>query len=355
MQQVIMWIMAAGAVIGGLDRIFGNRLRLGEKFEEGFRLLGPIALSMAGILCLAPLLADGVRWLAAPLCAAIGLDASVFAGILAIDMGGYPMAMELAQDVQTGAFSGIVIAAIFGCTITFTIPVGMGMLEGEDRGFFARGILFGLIAMPVALVAGGVMCGLSVGRTLWQLTPILLLSAVLLIGVWKWTEKTIRAFTWFAAAIKTIITLGLIAGAVQYMTGLSLVPGLAPLEEAMAVVASIGMVLLGSLPAAELLRRALKKPLNLLGSKIGLNSVSMAGFLMTPVSVLPTLALFKEMDRRGKIANVAAAVCSTSMISAHLAYTLAEEPGALGALLVTKLAGALLGAALALWATRKEA
>ena len=345
MQQVIMWIMAAGAVIGGMDRIFGNRLRLGEKFEEGFRLLGPIALSMAGILCLAPLLADGVRWLAAPLCAAIGLDASVFAGILAIDMGGYPMAMELAQDVQTGAFSGIVIAAIFGCTITFTIPVGMGMLEGEDRGFFARGILFGLITMPAALLAGGLMCGLSAGRTLWQLTPILLLSAVLLIGVWKWTEQTIQ----------TIITLGLIVGAVQYMTGLSLVPGLAPLEEAMAVVASIGMVLLGSLPAAELLRRALKKPLNLLGSKIGLNSVSMAGFLMTPVSVLPTLALFKEMDRRGKIANVAAAVCSTSMISAHLAYTLAEEPSVLGALLTTKFAGAVLGAALALWATRKEA
>ena len=46
MEQVIMWIMAAGAVVGGLDRLFGGRLGLGGKFEEGFLYLGPTALSM---------------------------------------------------------------------------------------------------------------------------------------------------------------------------------------------------------------------------------------------------------------------------------------------------------------------
>ena len=56
MERVIMWIMAAGAVVGGMDRIFGNRLKLGERFEQGLLLLGPTALSMVGILCLAPLL-----------------------------------------------------------------------------------------------------------------------------------------------------------------------------------------------------------------------------------------------------------------------------------------------------------
>lgn len=49
--------MAIGAVLGGIDCALGNRFGLGIKFEEGFRLLGPIALSMAGIICLAPLIA----------------------------------------------------------------------------------------------------------------------------------------------------------------------------------------------------------------------------------------------------------------------------------------------------------
>ena len=35
-----MIIMAAGVVLGGVDRILGNRLGYGEKFEEGFKLLG---------------------------------------------------------------------------------------------------------------------------------------------------------------------------------------------------------------------------------------------------------------------------------------------------------------------------
>ena len=45
MNTVIMWLMAFGAVLGGLDRILGNRFGLGKRFEEGFELLGATALS----------------------------------------------------------------------------------------------------------------------------------------------------------------------------------------------------------------------------------------------------------------------------------------------------------------------
>ena len=33
MENVILWILAAGAVLGGIDLIFGNRFGLGERFE----------------------------------------------------------------------------------------------------------------------------------------------------------------------------------------------------------------------------------------------------------------------------------------------------------------------------------
>lgn len=58
MNRILMLIMAAGAVLGGIDRIRGNKHGYGKKFEEGFLFLGPTALSMAGMICLAPVLAD---------------------------------------------------------------------------------------------------------------------------------------------------------------------------------------------------------------------------------------------------------------------------------------------------------
>ena len=31
--RIIMWVMAFGAVLGGIDRILGNRFGYGDKFE----------------------------------------------------------------------------------------------------------------------------------------------------------------------------------------------------------------------------------------------------------------------------------------------------------------------------------
>lgn len=64
--QVLMIVMAAGAALGGVDRLLGNKFGLGEQFERGFTLLGPLALSMAGMVCLAPVLADALGRVVVP-------------------------------------------------------------------------------------------------------------------------------------------------------------------------------------------------------------------------------------------------------------------------------------------------
>ena len=354
MQRAIMIVMAAGAVLGGLDRLIGSRFGLGKKFEEGFMLLGPTALSMAGILCLTPVLSGWLGPVIAPLYRALKLDPALFAGILAIDMGGYPMAMSLAQDAALGRFSGIVVAAVLGCTLTFTIPVGMGMLAERERDGFARGTLYGLAVMPLALFIGGVLCGIAPLAALWQLLPVLVLAVILIAGIRFAPAGAVKAFRGFAEGLRWVITVGLILGAVQYMTGFALLPGLMPLEEAMATVSSIGIVLLGSLPTAELFMRLLKRPLSALGAKLGLNGQSMAGLLLSCISLMPMLALMKDMDRRGRVVNAAAAVCSTSALAAHLGFTVSQEPALLMPLLAAKLIGGALGAAAALLATRRE-
>lgn len=138
MNQVLMIIMSLGVILGGIDRLLGNKFGYGEKFEEGFQLLGSMALSMAGMICLAPVLADVLGRVVVPFYQMIGADPSMFGSVLAIDMGGYQLAKELAVDSRIGSYAGIVASAIFGCTFVFTIPVGMGMIRGEERRFLRR-------------------------------------------------------------------------------------------------------------------------------------------------------------------------------------------------------------------------
>ena len=354
MQTVIMYIMAAGAILGGVDSILGDRFSLGNKFREGFMLLGPTALSMAGILCLAPALSDLLGRAVVPVYTALGIDPGMFGSILAIDMGGYTMACRLAQDPAIGQYAGVVVSSILGCTLVFTIPVGMGMLDEDARASFSRGILWGVAVMPLPLWLGGVMCGLGAARTLYQLLPVMLLCGIVLFGLWKKQDATLRLFRLFAKGLNALITVGLIIGAAQYMTGLTLIPSLMPIEEAMAVVSSVGVVLLGSLPAAELFTRALKKPLSRLGARLGLGASAMAGFLLSCVSLLPTLALMKGMDRRGQAANAAAAVMSCAALAAHLGYASSQAPDMVAPMLAAKFIGAVIAAAAALFASRRH-
>ena len=348
MNQVLMVIMAVGAVVGGIDCLLKNRFGFGEKFEEGFRLLGSMALSMAGMICLAPVLADLLGSVIVPFYRAIGVDPAMFGSVLAIDMGGYQLAKELAENPVIGSYAGIVVSAMFGCTLVFTIPVGMGMIRGEDRNFFARGIMIGLATMPVGLLVGGLLTGLSFLNCLWQNIPVFIASFLLLIGLWKIPQKMVKGFCILADGIRILVTIGLILAAVESFCGWNPIPGMAPIEDAMAVVSSIGVVLLGSLPAAEGLRRLLAKPFTHLGAKLGVKPQSLTGMLVGFVSAIPVFSMFQEMDPRGKVAVGACLVSGTSLLAAHMGFVISTEPTMLSALFLGKLFGAIAAVILAM-------
>ena len=273
---------------------------------------------------------------------------------MAVDMGGYQLACSLAVDPLMGQYAGIVTAAIFGCTVVFTVPVGMEVVTEEDKPLFAEGIMIGLMVMPVSLVTGGLACGLSFIRILHQNLPILLFSLVLLVGLKKAPGIMIKGFTIFASGIQILITAGLVLAAVTSLTGIAIIPGMAPLEDALAVVASIGIVMLGSLPMAELLTRLLHKPLMWLGKKCGMNSISIAGFLVGIVSAIPAVTMLKHMDRRGKVVNVAFLVSAASLLAAHLGFSVSEAPDMIPALFAAKLSGAFASIPVALFFTGKK-
>ena len=337
MIQLLTWIMAAGALLGGLDRMLGNRFGLGKPFEEGFQMLGPVALSMAGIICLAPILSGTLGHLIVPVYHALHQDPAMFGSILAIDMGGYQMALGLADDPLVGRYAGILAGSILGCTVSFTIPTSMGLFHGEDRENFAKGLLYGLIALPFAQVLGALLCGISLLPALYLNLPVLLLSLFLIFALSRYPDRTLRG------------------GAFQYISDITLIPAMTPLEDAMKIICGICITLLGSLPVAEILKRVLRRPMARIGQRMGIGEEGVMGFLLFYLNATPGLVSVPQMNRRGQILNGAFAVASASCLTAHFAFTMQSEPALAMPLLLTKLFGGILGAAIAHAATSHAA
>ena len=132
------------------------------------------------------------------------------------------------------------------------------------------------------------------------------------------------------------------------MCGWNPVKGMGSLQDAMSVVSSIGIVMLGSLPMAELLQRLLKAPFKRLGARLHMKPESMTGMLVGLVSAIPAITMFQEMDEKGKVVNAAFLVSGASLLAAHIGFTISTEPEMLGALLAAKLSGAAAALVLAL-------
>ena len=350
--QIIMYILALGAALGGIDRILGNKLGYGEKFEDGFRMLGPVALAMAGIICLAPVLSSILGLLVTPLCNLLNMDPGIFGSILAIDMGGCQLSVDLAKDPSFGRFSGVIVSSIFGCTVVYNIPVGLGFIHEDDRPYFTKGILLGLATMPVSIVVSAWMLQLPFGYILWNCLPVLLISLLLSIGVIVKPDAMMKIFQCFARFIKSIAILGLALAAVSHLTGITLLNNLLPLQEAMQTVSAICIVMLGSMPLAELIQRLMKVPFRIIAERTRLNSATTTGILLGLVSATPALAMIPQMNRRGQVVASACLVSCVCSFGAHFAYANNLYPDMVPAMLTAKLLGGLLGVFIAMYFTR---
>jgi len=350
--QIIMYFLAFGAALGGIDQIFGNRLGYGEKFESGFRMLGPVALAMAGIICLAPVLSAVLGVIIDPFCNLLNMDPGIFGSILAIDMGGCQLSVDLAKDPEFGLFSGVIVSSIFGCTIVYNIPVGLGFISEGDRPYFTKGILLGLATMPFSIVVSAWMLHLQLGYILWNCLPVLLISLLLAIGVTRKPDVMMKGFQVFGRCIRSIAILGLTLAAVSHLTGLVLVNNLLPLQESMKTVSAICIVMLGSMPLAELIQRIMRIPFAKISNITGLNGATTTGILLGLVSATPALAMIPQMNRRGQVVGSACLVSSVCTFGAHFAYANNLYPEMVPAMLAAKLLGGLLGGLIAMLATK---
>lgn len=343
-------------VLGALDRIFGSRLGLGKEFENGILAFGSLALSMLGIICLAPVLANVLRPVVVPVFRIFGADPGMFPGsILACDMGGAPLAMELAENREAGLFGGVIIGSMLGATIVFTIPVALGIIRQEDRKFLAQGVLAGIITIPVGAFVGGLTAGFSLIMVIRNLAPIVIFALLIALGLWKAENAMIKGFTVFGWLVTAAITVGLAAAIVEALTGLTVIPGMAPLSEGYEIVGSIAIVLAGAFPLIYVITKVFQRPLLKLGGLMGMNDVAAAGMVASLANSIPMFGMMQDMDDRGKVLNVAFAVSAAFVFGDHLGFTAGYAPELLVPMIVAKLVSGVTAVAVAMVLTRRKA
>ena len=218
----------------------------------------------------------------------------------------------------------------------------------------AKGILCGIVTIPLGIFVGGLVAGFEISMILRNLIPIVLFAALIALGLWKAENVMIRGFAAFGKFIIGLVTAGLAAAIVQALTGLTLIPGMAPISNGFETVGEIAIVLAGAFPLVAALTWLLRVPLTKLGKKLDINDAAAAGLIASLANSIATFGLVKEMNPRGKVINIAFAVSAAFVFGDHLGFTAGFAPEMLLSVIAGKLAGGISAVAVAMWLTRKD-
>ena len=355
--SVIMLIMMIFMLVGAIDKIRGNKLGYGEKFEDGFNAMGGLAMSMAGVVAAAPVLSMLLGPILKPIYGIFGASPAMFATtLLACDMGGYPLAMQLAgDDIAIGNFAGLILGTMMGPTIVFTIPVALGIIKKEDRGYLGAGVLAGLITVPIGCIAGGLVMNtiadeayhLGFITIIQNLIPVIIIAGLIVIGLWFAPGPMIRGFNVFGTGVTIVITALTAIAVFEQITGIMFpvfhimvenpADGSRGLDSGLLTCGLIAIVLIGAFPMVEWITRTFGKPLQKIGASLGMNEAGSAGMVATLANNIAMFNIMGEMNPKGKLLNVAFAVSAAFVFGDHLGFAAGNESNMIFPMIVGKL------------------
>lgn len=341
--QIIVYIMVFFMALAAIDRMFGSKFQLGNEFEEGFNAMGPLALGMGGIMVTADLIGIVLTPTVGKLFSMVGADPCMAGSlILSIDTGGYALAHAIQPDnADIANFSAIILASMMGPTIAFGIPVALGILEKKDHRFIGLGTMSGIICIPFACIIGGVVAGFDMGMVLINMVPVLVFAVIIALGLRFAPNAMMKGFSWFAKFMIAYLSFFLALAIVQELTPIHLIE-LLPLNDVWLVCGAISMMLAGAYPFVKVITRVLGGPLGKIGKLIGVNDVSIAGFIACLANSIPAYNLVKDMDNKGKVLNIAFACCAAFALGDHLGFCAGVEPDLVAAMVAAKVGGGIL-------------
>ena len=339
----MLYLMLVFSIIGGIDRLRNNKHGLGVKFEEGFKAMGSLSLTIIGIYSLSPVIARVLMPIFIPLSQAIKVDPSVFiSSILATDLGAYTTSIEMARSITMAEYNSLILGSMLGATLSFTIPVAINLIPYKDTPLFAKGILYGIVTIPFGMIVSGLLIGIRLSEIIINLLPILLFVLIVFIGMIKVQDKLIDLFSIFGKIIISISTIGLLLSILNFTLGIEIIEGMLPLEEGAIIVINIAIILSGAYPLLYYLSRKGHKVLNKITSKYDIDEYSVLGLVSSLASCVPVFGVYENMNDKGKVMNSAFAVSGAFTLGGQLGYVSSVAPEYVNPVIIGKLSSAIL-------------
>lgn len=347
--NAITIIVLIFAILGALDKIFGDKFGLGKEFQRGFELFTPMVFSMVGMLVLAPAVGVWLTPFFEWFYKIFNIDPSIIpASLFANDMGGMTLSQEICKNEAIGNYNAFIVSSMMGCVISFTIPFAISIVKKEQHKELFFGLLCGIVTIPVGSFVSGIMCGLDVITNLVNLLPLIIISVIIVLALIFATNICIKIFSLFGTFMRIAAIVGLVFAIFTFLTKTTINPHFDSLENAAMICVNASVTLCGALPFMFIVSKLLNKPLNKLGSKIGIDGTAAVCLLSTIVTNAPTIGLMEKMNKKGVVLNAAFAVSAGFTIGGHLALTMAYMPKYVVPMIVGKLVSGVFAILLAM-------
>lgn len=373
--KIILYIIMACCVAGGVTSIVKEESGLAQAFHNGISTMASMFIPICGLMAAVPFLKIGIEAIFGKLFHSFGADASVVgAMIMPPDCGSYALGLAMGDTYEILI---IVIAVGFMCasTIAFNVPIGLSILEKEDHEYLALGTMSGFLSVPFGVFITCVIAMVSnpAIRTIYSATaesdyiahltlrmivvnliPIIIICVLLAIGLKIAPKKMLTGFKWFGRILTGIMTVIVVGSILEYYTGIfsaifggwgfdPLIADEKEIFRAVELLGTIAMMLAGAFPMVHLIQKYFRKPLEKLGQLIGLEAEGSTGLIACLANGLALLPLIKNMKPKDKVITLAFLVCGGYALGDFIAFDTNFQPNLVVAVLVGQICGGIIG------------
>jgi ethanolamine transporter len=303
----ITWLFTILFVVGGIDHIFWDKLKLGTEFTKGFDFMGIATITMLGMCVLANYLANFCQAALGPVFHIFGADPAMGPSIfIAIDTGGYALCHAMTTNADIADLSSCILGTTMAVILCSNIPLSLNIINKEDRKYMNVGSMAGIALVPFGTLIAGVMAGVGFFTTLVNLIPIFIVAVIIIFCLAKFPNGTMKVFNIFGWCVMTFILVGLILEGIKEELGFTLLADMADVSWFGPWLVSCTVLLAGAFVLMSLITKFLHKPLLALGSKIGVDDVCVSGMIISCVNSMVMFGMVKDMtNERSKIAAFA--------------------------------------------------
>lgn len=340
--QVLSIIILIFSLIAAADYLFGNKLGLGDEFFKGFKIFADIAIPMIGMIAISPLIANFLSPIFNAVYEIFKIDPSIIsASLLANDMGGAPLSLEIAKNSAIGSYNAFVVSAMMGVTVCFTIPLAMSMVNKERQRELSLGLLSGIVTIPIGAFIAGLVCGLSPKQIMVDLLPLIILAVIIVLGLIFFPNVCVKIFKYLGAFMRALALVGFMMCIINSLFGKELIKGIAPIEEGAMVCVNTIIFMTGIFPLLNIISRLLSKTLVKISERNNMTYNGILGIILCLASNVPMFDLMKDMNKKDVVINSAFSVSAAFSLADHLAFTAAYNADYVLPMLVGKIAGGI--------------